>query len=207
MHRLPRRRPARRLFWFLTGLTVAVAAVLFIAPRWRDARRVERLAETPVPDWVQEAYIPHGGARDGRPLAAFDGVVIHYVGNPGTTAMNNRHYFAQETTEVVSHFVVGLDGEIVQCLPLGERSVASNSRNRDTVSIEVCHPDDSGRFTDATYASLVRLTAWLCDRGELDTDAVIRHYDITGKECPRYFVRHPQAWEDFKTAVQAARET
>jgi N-acetylmuramoyl-L-alanine amidase len=31
----------------------------------------------------------------------------------------------------------------------------------------------------------------------LDTDQIIRHYDVTGKECPRFFVQNPDAWENF----------
>ncbi|MBQ4612498.1 MAG: N-acetylmuramoyl-L-alanine amidase [Clostridia bacterium] len=203
-----RRRTKRRLILFsLLAVCTAIGVTVCVlgAPHWRAAKRVETLKTAAVPAWVQAAYIDEGGARSGHALADFTGVVVHYVGNPGTTAMGNRNYFNQPTTEVVSHFVIGLDGEVVQCLPLHERSVASNSRNRDTVSIEVCHPDESGVFNDATYASLVRLTAWLCELGELDTAAVIRHYDVTGKECPLYYVRNPEAWQAFLSAVENAR--
>ena len=31
---------------------------------------------------------------------------------------------------------------------------------------------------------------------------VIRHYDVTGKICPKYFVEHEDAWEQFKSDVQ-----
>lgn len=200
-----RRRILRRLLLF-SLIAVCVIATVVAAPSLQAARRVKALEKATVPDWVQVAYIHNENARHGMRLADFTGVVIHYVGNPATTAMGNRNYFNQPTTEVVSHFVVGLDGEVVQCLPLHERSVASNSRNRDTISIEVCHPDDSGKFNAETYASLVRLTAWLCDLGGLDDDAVIRHYDVTGKECPRYYVRHPAAWEQLRDDISAARE-
>ncbi len=201
-----RRRQKRRLFWLFI-LLLSVGALLLGLPSLRNIHRLQRLKEAPVPAWITQDYIPVGHARSGRPLTAFNGVVIHYVGNPGTSARGNRNYFAQESTEVVSHFVVGLDGEILQCLPLHERSVANNSRNRDTISIEVCHPDDSGRFNDATYAAVVKLTAWLCALGSLPDNAVIRHYDITGKECPRYYVRHPAAWEQLCADVKNTRAT
>ena len=77
-------------------------------------------------------------------------------------------------------------------------SYASNERNGDTISIECCIPDDSGKFNDATYQSLVQLTAWLMGRYDLSADDVIRHYDVTGKNCPKYFVDHPVAWDQFK---------
>ncbi len=198
------RRRRRRAGWLLLALMVAIAAGAFGVVRSAPRRRVARLEQVSVPDTVEQALLPVGNARSGQRLADIRGIVIHYVGNPGTTAMNNRNYFAKADTEVCSHFVVGLKGEVVQCLPLWERSAASNQRNRDTISIEVCHPDDSGKFREDTYASLVQLTAWLCHAAGLTPEAVIRHYDVTGKECPRYYVRHPDAWKTFLADVQAA---
>ena len=79
---------------------------------------------------------------------------------------------------------------------------ASNDRNGDTISIECCHPDDTGAFNTVTYQSMVQLTAWLCNRFGLTSQDVIRHYDVTGKICPKYFVEHEDAWEQFKADVQ-----
>lgn len=144
-------------------------------------------------------------SRPGIPLEQINGIVIHYTANPGSTAQNNRDYFEglkdSHETKVSSHFVVGIEGEIVQCIPSSEIAYASNSRNSDTLSIECCHPDETGKFTDATYTSLVRLTGWLCYRFNLTSEDVIRHYDVTGKICPKYYVDHPEAWEQFKTDV------
>lgn len=157
-----------------------------------------------APDYVKVDLIHLGDARKGLKLETMNGVVVHYTGNPKTTAQNNRDYFDKATTEVCSHFVIGIDGEIIQCLPLDERSAASNNRNRDTYSIEVCHEDESGKFSDEAYASLVKLTAWLLDNASLDEKAVIRHYDVTGKECPKYFVDNESAWKKFIKDVGAA---
>ena len=201
-----RRRQNGKAVWVVLLALGILAAGVYGAVREVPRRRVARLERVTVPDTVEQALLPMGKARSGQRLADIRGIVIHYVGNPGTTAINNRNYFAREDTEVCSHFVVGLKGEVVQCLPLWERSAASNQRNRDTISIEVCHPDDSGKFREDTYASLVQLTAWLCHNAGLTTEAVIRHYDVTGKECPRYYVRHPDAWKTFLADVQAALE-
>ena len=144
-------------------------------------------------------------SRPGIPLEEIKGIVIHYTANPGSTAQNNRDYFEglkdSHETKVSSHFVVGIEGEIIQCIPSSEIAYASNSRNSDTLSIECCHTDETGKFTEATYTSLVRLTGWLCYRFNLTSQDVIRHYDVTGKICPKYFVDHPAAWEQFKADV------
>ena len=115
--------------------------------------------------------------------------------------MNFENLKDTHTTKASSHFVVGLEGEIIQCIPTTEVAYASNDRNSDTISIEVCHEDDTGLFSDATYQSLVHLTAWLCERTGLGTDQIIRHYDITGKICPKYYVEHEDAWIQFKRDV------
>ena len=100
-----------------------------------------------------------------------------------------------------------MDGKIVQCIPTWEVAYASNSRNADTVSIECCHPDESGMFNEKTYRSMVQLTAWLCEKFGLDENDVIRHYDVTGKNCPKYFVENEDAWEQFKLDVKTALAT
>ena len=156
-----------------------------------------------IPEYINEELIHiHTSARTGRKLRNINGIVVHYVANPKTTAMQNRNFFNLPETEVSSHFIIGLDGEIIQCIPIDEKSNASNNRNIDTISIEVCHPDSSGKLNDATYASLVKLTAWLCDNSGLKGKDVIRHYDITGKVCPKYFVDNQSAWEDFLEDVK-----
>ena len=133
-------------------------------------------------------------------------IVVHYTANPGTTALQNRNYFEglkdSKTTRASSHFIVGLDGEIVQCVPTWEVAYASNDRNGDTVSIETCHYKEDGRYTNETYDSLVYLTAWLCEKFDLTEEDIIRHYDITGKNCPKYFVDDEEAWNKFQQDVK-----
>lgn len=149
-------------------------------------------------------------SRPGTEMDPVTGVVIHYTANPESTAQQNRDYFNSlqdgQGTSVSSHFIVGLDGEIVQCVPTWEVAYASNERNHDTISIECCHPDETGKFNEKTYISMVSLTAFLCEKFDLDADAVIRHYDVTGKNCPKYFVEDEDAWALFKADVKAALE-
>ena len=157
-----------------------------------------------VPSWVDVQLVRvNGSGRRGEPIEKVHDIAIHYVGNPGTTAQQNRDFYNNPDTQVSSHFLIGLDGEIIQCVPLDEKSSATNERNRDTISIEVCHPDADGVFTDASYQSLVKLTAWLCDNFHLSRDRVIRHYDVTGKLCPLHFVEDEGAWEQFLADVEA----
>ena len=154
-----------------------------------------------------ELLTPNPYSRPQLPIEQVNYIAIHYTANPGSTAMSNRDYFENLATtqenKVSSHFVVGLEGEVVQCIPTSEMSYATNSRNVDTISIECCHPDETGQFNDATYSSAVKLTAWLCTRFGLGTDQVIRHYDVTGKDCPKYYVENPDAWIQMKEDIAA----
>ena len=161
--------------------------------------------ESVKPDIDVELLTPNEYSRPGIATNKITGIVVHYTANPGATAMNNRDYFEglkdSHITKASSNFVVGLDGEIVQCVPTWEMAYASNSRNIDTVSIECCHPDETGKFNKKTYQSMVRLCAWLCLKFDLDENDVIRHYDVTGKNCPKYFVENEAAWKQFKNDI------
>lgn len=207
-----RRKQAPPLWKRLLPLLLVGVVILAVAVAGRGAGEdanlppaVRRMARAKIPSWVQVNIIDvDGSSRRGEKLENFTDVVVHYVGNPGTTAQQNRDFYANPDAGVSSHFLVGLEGEIIQCIPLDEKSSATSQRNRDTISIEVCHPDDTGAFKQASYDALVKLTAWLLDTGELSSDHVIRHYDATGKECPRYFVTNEGAWTQFQADVAGA---
>ena len=174
-------------------------------PQSKDQITAQKARHDALPSWIIKDLIPiNGSGRCGEPLEDLTAIVIHYVGNPGTTARQNHNYFSQPDTTVSSHFLVGLDGEILQCLPLSEKSSATNHRNRDTISIEVCHPDETGVFTDESYDALVKLTVWLCDTFDFSADQIIRHYDVTGKICPKQFVEDESAWLQFLSDIEAA---
>ncbi len=192
-------RSARALYCLLAlliSVTAAVGGAYLMTPSPVTEPQT-------YPSWIEDAIIPLGGpSRRGSALDPVKDIVIHYVGNPNTSARANRDWYENPLSSVSSHFIVGLEGEVLLCVPLDEVSSASNWRNHDTISIEVCHPDDSGVFNDKTYASLVKLTAWLLQETGLTAENIIRHHDVTGKECPRWFVRDPAAWEQFKNDVK-----
>lgn len=206
-----RRRRRRRDPRLKNGCLAAVLLVLvFTVVGMLLANRGPSAKDVELPDYVQKDYLTvNEWSRPGTGLEKIRGVVIHYVGNPGTTAQANRNYFESlssgvEDTYASSHFVVGLEGEVIQCIPLTERAYASNGRNGDTIAIEVCHPDETGEFSPVTYSRVVELTAWLCREFKLDPETgVIRHYDVTGKVCPKYYVENPAAWTEFQADVAA----
>lgn len=211
----------RRIVYRNRAILIAGLAVLIGIAVWGIVRKLFDGKEEGWPESAQEQQsvewrgapaldvqllTPNEYSRPQTSLEKIDGIVIHYTANPGTGAQANRNYFEglkdSHETKASSHFVVGLDGEVIQCIPSSEISYASNDRNGDTLSIECCHPDETGQFNDATYGSVVQLTAWLCVRFGLDETDVIRHYDVTGKLCPKYYVEHEEAWERFREDVR-----
>ena len=208
----PRRRPRRRRTRSI--IPALCLAALFLAAGlgvWFFHAHPGLPGESvTLPEYVEQDFLTvNPYSRPGTELKKIDGIVIHYVGNPGTTARANRSYFESlssgtDGVYASAHFIVGLDAEVLQCIPLTEISYASNSRNDDTIAIEVCHPDDTGKFSEVTYSRVVELTAWLCDQLDLTADDVIRHYDVSGKDCPKYYVEHPEAWEQFRSDVSDA---
>ena len=190
-------------------ILVAGSAIARAQDRRQQNRYLEGVFAKKVGDMPQidvQLLTSNPYSRPQTKLKKVKGLVIHYVANPGTTAQQNRNYFEglkdSKTTKASSHFIIGLDGEIIQCIPSGEIAYASNERNEDTLSIECCHPDATGKFNQETYDSLVHLTAWLCGKFDLTTRDVIRHYDVTGKQCPLYYVENPKAWQQFLADVQ-----
>ncbi len=183
---------------------------------------------------MQMLLTPNKYSRPQIPLNKVTKIAVHYVGGPGSTAKNTRDYFESLKDQipdstgkwwvnrdgsyrtfkgekvairyVSSHFTVGLEGEVIQCIPLDEYSYCTNQANGYSISIETCHPDAGGKFNDVTEKSLIELTAWLCKKFGLTEKDVIRHYDVTGKLCPLYYVTHPEAWDNFRAEVKKLLE-
>lgn len=201
------------MLWMIIIYSLAIVGLFSIVFYvFSGIRKIKKKNEqifivTERPELTVDLLTPNEYSRPQTALEKVNAIVVHYTANPGTTAAQNRSYFEglKDTglTHASSHFIIGLDGEIIQCIPTSEQCYASNDRNVDTLSIECCIPDDTGKFNDSTYQSCVYLCAWLCGRFNLDPDVdLIRHYDVTGKDCPKYFVENPAAWTQFKEDVK-----
>jgi N-acetylmuramoyl-L-alanine amidase len=172
---------------------------------------------------IQKLLTVNKYSRPGTLLKVVSGIVVHWVGNPRSTALENRSYFeglkdqgdtVKEKTYASAHFIVGLDGEVIQCVPENEtayhvgaerhlykaealRRLDTAYPNNCTLGIELCHPDWTGKFNTATLRSAAELAGALLERHHLTDRDVYRHFDITGKECPLYFVRNEDEWKKF----------
>lgn len=163
---------------------------------------------------IQEMFLtPNKYSRPQIPLKEVKKIAVHYVGNPNTSALANRNYFEnckEGGRYVSSHYIVGLKGEVIQCIPTDEWSYCTNQANGYSISIETCHPRSDGVFNDSTYVSLCELCAMLLKKFNLTTNDLIRHYDITQKTCPLHWTPTKYQseavatarWNRFKQDVQ-----
>ena len=236
----PRRRRhsryKKKVSWIWVGVGAFVLVIILFAFFWEGQVAGPEIAEPAITEegppfipppgrslvqdelnelyWVYQDFLPiNRFSRPGTIITEINTIVIHNIGNPNTTAAQNRNFFAnvapEEEWSVSSNFIICLDGSIIQCVPVDEIAHASNQRNIDSLSIELCHPDYTGVFTEETYNAAVRLTAWLCVQFNINAEDIIRHFDVvrsdgSQKSCPRYFVYNEEAWEAFKAAVAIA---
>lgn len=162
------------------------------------------------PSWTEDFLPVNEFSRPGETLSEVRDIFVHYTANPGTSAAQNRSYFEQQKdmheASVSAHFIIGYEGEVIQCVPLDEIAYAVQTRNYDSISIECCYKASDGSFTQETYDSLISLLTWLTETYHLDTSHILRHYDCGGKKCPLYYTEHEDAWAQLKADV-AARQT
>ena len=209
------RRRNMRMHILLAVDAALLAAILLVSGlllyRSHNRETEQHLSQIQAPDWYTQDFLTvNPYSRPGTKREHVRDIVIHYVANPGTSAIQNRNYFeglkdqsGSKTVSASSHYIIGSDGTILQCIPLDEVAYGNYPRNDDTVSIECCHPDSDGRFTDATIKSLIRLTGWLCRELSLNEKHIIRHHDVSGKNCPKYYVEHEDAWRALKKKLAA----
>ena len=154
------------------------------------------------------ALLPIGSGRSGRLLIESRVLVIHYVGNPQTSAKANRNYWLNSGTS--AHFVIDMDGTILRAVPeneqaqhvgtfkptefcckiLGDDVSKRGLQNQYCIGIELCHPTWEGEYTNETLLSLNELISELT-RNYPTLKWLATHKDLTGKECDYWFNENP----------------
>lgn len=157
---------------------------------------------------IKALLTPNRYSRPQTKLRKVTNIVIHWVGNANTSAQANRDYFESLKTKRIyasAHYIIGLNGEIIECIPEEEVAYHAKAANSYSIGIENCHPDWTGEFNSQTYRSLIELCVDICKRYALDPEeALMRHYDVTRKLCPKYYVSHTDDWLKLKKDVKEA---
>ncbi len=153
-------------------------------------------------------------SRPGKKLKCVKAVVMHWTANPNASAKANRDFFESKKTGMSghgsAHYIVGTDGEIIQCIPEDEIAYHCGSSQKDpesgriytdearerfgqyailcstlspnlcTIGIELCPTDASGHFSDATITSAMKLCADILLRYGLTEKDITTHHDVVG---------------------------
>lgn len=171
---------------------------------------------------VKQIFLtPNEYTRPMRTLISVDAIVVHWVelaggSNEGLFNWFNNHAPKQKR-HGSTHFGID-DNGVVQFMPLTEMAYHVGAReytewkqtffeskypNAHTIGIELNHVDWEGRFSEKVLDFAVELSAWLCREYNLNPmKHIIRHFDVTGKNCPKWFVDHPDEFDEFKTRVR-----
>jgi len=222
-----RARRRKEFFCRATALLVAVFCLVFIykmigviyhfTHNEQEADVIKEVFEPIIKDMNENEISPpaiiedyldiNEYSRPGTPLNTVKNIFVHYTANKGTSAEQNRSYFANlaltHERSASAHFIIGYDGKLIQCIPLDEEAYAVMTRNSDSISIECCFLAEDGSFTQETYDTLIHTLAWLLNKYQLSTDDILRHYDCGGKLCPIYYVENEDAWDKLLQDVAA----
>lgn len=136
-------------------------------------------------------------------------IAWHFTGQHDVSAKNTVSYFSNVVANgyrvngryiyASSHLVMGLSGEVYHIIPFDEIAYTTNDANYYSIGVECATTGSDDHYTDEEYVSMVKTGAWLAQTYKLDPRKdFIRHYDVTRKVCPRYFVNHKDKWEQFK---------
>lgn len=161
--------------------------------------------------------------RKNRPfkkLKGIRGIVIHWTANtaPGATALANRNYFNSTDRSASCHYIVDAK-EVIQCVPDDEVAwhVGDSVKRPVPLKVAMCGKDNPNNWTigiemcvngdwPKVYERTVELTRDLLKKHGLTLDQVYRHWDMTGKDCPRMFIPdfedYSWNWELFKFHVE-----
>jgi len=145
--------------------------------------------------------------RPGLPMTPTT-ITIHNTGNPSSSARNERAWLVSTANDrTASYHIVVDDREAIECIPLTENAwhagdgSGPTSGNRTSISIEIC---ESGNYAQ-TLRNAAQLVAKMLKERGWGIDRLRRHYDWSGKICPRLMYDGGKwtGWTEFKNMVSA----
>lgn len=149
----------------------------------------------------KKEHIPKGKIRPGTKIAPTY-ITIHSTGNPNSTAKNERGWLTNPSnTRIASWHIVVDEKEAIEAIPLDEVAYHAGNKtgNLTSVGVEIC---ESGN-REKTIENAVQLVAGMLRERSWGVDKLKRHYDWSGKNCPRIFQPNNWAgWVKFKQDVQ-----
>ena len=137
-----------------------------------------------------------------------DRIVVHYTAGDGDTAENNGRYFQGADRKASAHYFVD-ERETVRSVREEDTAWHAGSweMNCRSVGVEMCsRKDGAGKYyiPQATVENTAKLVRELMQRYAVSPENVLRHYDVTGKNCPAPMVENETLWRSFKTGLEGS---
>lgn len=167
---------------------------------------------------VRQGYPCHAKNHQRGRAGPVSFLVIHYVGALGGAEANAKYYGSTPGIGASAHYFVGHASEgaaVYQSVDEGDTAwhcgrsdgkyVHPSCRNANSIGIEMCcHQDRAGRwyFDPETVDRTVELAREIMARHGIPVGNVVRHCDVTGKNCPAPFVEDPVAWAAFQARLE-----
>lgn len=143
-------------------------------------------------------------------------IVVHYTAGNGDTARDNGIYFQRNEVGASAHWFVdettalaSVPEQFIAWHCGGAAYVHPECRNSNSIGVELCsRKDRDGEyyFLPETVDNAVQLIRELMEKYGVPPERVIRHYDVTGKQCPMPFVGVGfESWKEFKEEIAMKR--
>jgi N-acetylmuramoyl-L-alanine amidase len=173
--------------------------------------------------WVEKFINVNGFARSGKKLSEVRKLVVHYTANPGASAENHYRYFNTLKDRYASAHIFVDKTQAINIIPLGEVAYHAGDiqrRNADgsawrgvkellpsannlSIGVEMCIEKD-GTFHPDTITRSEDVFVELCKKFNLDPLCdIVRHRDVTYKNCPAPWVKDESQFIQFKQRVNA----
>lgn len=152
---------------------------------------------------------PHN-RRPGLPMTPTT-ITIHNTGNPSSTARNERGWLTNPSNKRTASFHIVVDeNEAIECIPINEVAWhagdgnGTKSGNCTSIGIEICESGDYAK----TLENAAELVAKMLKDFGWGVDRLRRHYDWSGKICPRLMYDGGKwtGWTKFVRMVQEKLE-
>lgn len=175
-------------------------------------------------DLLTVASLSRPGTKSGRPKTS---ITLHWTEWPKASAkMVRDNWEFKKTLEILqdaqgqyaningkrvplanlfgsAHIAID-DRTDLLCVPLDEDAFHTGITigNQTSIGIELCVLNTLGQMSQAVLERARRLVAELCREYNIPTNKIVRHFDWSNKRCPKWFVDHPDEFEQFKKDVK-----
>lgn len=143
-------------------------------------------------------------------------IVLHQTKEP-VTAQDRAYFYKENDIGLSTHYLID-DNEIIQVVEddAGSFHIVDGYitgewykevTSEDSIGITMCINDDY-EVAENTYKLTLELVKYLIDKYDIEPNDVLRHYDVSGKDCPSAWRNNNwETWWKFKNELGSTRSS